>query len=111
MYFDSVEHLEVGTLDVKNDFNRLVTRQLVRWAPKDYSKTEESNYTKNLRIAAILEELPDRLGTRNDGKEIVSRWLSNTPNANQIAGRHCSAQRSAVFASADKVSLKLISNI
>lgn len=83
--FDSVEHLEVGTLDVKNDFNRLVTRQLVRWAPKDYSKTEESNYTKNLRVAAILEELPDRLGTRNDGKEIVSRWLSNTPNANQIA--------------------------
>lgn len=83
--FDSVEHLEVGTLDVKNDFNRLVTRQLVRWAPKDYSKTEESNYTKNLRVAAILEELPDRLGTRNDGKEVVSRWLSNTPNANQIA--------------------------
>lgn len=83
--FDSIEHLEVGTLDVKNDFNRLVTRQLVRWAPKDYSKTEEGNYTKNLRVAAILEELPDRFGTRNDGKEVVSRWLSNTPNANQIA--------------------------
>ena len=83
--FDSVEHLEVGTLDVKNDFNRLVTRQLVRWAPKDYSSTEESNYAKNIRVAAILEELPDRLGTRNDGKEIVSRWIPNTTNGNQIA--------------------------
>ncbi|MDP5205437.1 hypothetical protein ORI99_00030 [Alishewanella sp. SMS9] len=83
--FDTVEHLEVGTLDVKNDFNRLITRQLVQWAPKDYSKTEASNFTKSFRVAAILEELPDRLGTRNDGKEIITRWLPNTVNGNQIA--------------------------
>ena len=83
--FDSVEHLEVGTLDVKNDFNRLVTRQLVQWAPKDYSKTESSNFTKSFRVAAILEELPDRLGTKNEGKEVISRWIPNTTNGNQIA--------------------------
>lgn len=83
--FDSVEHLEVGTIDVKNDFNRLVTRQLVQWAPKDYSKTESSNFTKSFRVAAILEELPNRLGTKNEGKEIISRWIPNTINGNQIA--------------------------
>ena len=83
--FDSVEHLEVGTLDVKNDFNRLVTRQLVQWAPKDYSKTEASNFTKSFRVAAILEELPERLGTKNEGKEVISRWIPNTTNGNQIA--------------------------
>ena len=83
--FDTVEHLEVGTLDVKNDFKRLITRQLVQWAPRDYSKTEASNFTKSFRVAAILEELPDRLGTRNDGKEIITRWLPNTVNGNQIA--------------------------
>lgn len=83
--FDSVEHYEVGTLKVTNDFDRLVTRQLVRWAPKDYSKTEDSNWTKTFRVAAILEELPDRLGVKSDGKEVISRWLPNTTNGNQIA--------------------------
>lgn len=83
--FDSVEHLEVGTLDIKNDFTKLVTRQLVQWAPKNYSSTEASNYTKSFRVAAILEELPDRLGTKSEGKEIISRWIPNTTNGNQIA--------------------------
>ena len=83
--FDSVEHYEVGTLKVSNDFDRLVTRQLVRWAPRDYSKTEDSNWTKTFRVAAILEELPDRLGVKSDGKEVISRWLPNTTNGNQIA--------------------------
>lgn len=83
--FDTVEHLEVGTLEVKNDFNRLVTRQLVQWAPKDYSKTEEGNFTKKFRVAAILEELPERLGTKNEGKPVLSRWIPNTTNGNQIA--------------------------
>ena len=83
--FDSVEHYEVGTFDAPNDFDKLVTRQLVRWAPKDYSKTEDSNWTKTFRVAAILEELPDRLGVKSDGKEVLSRWLPNTVNGNQIA--------------------------
>jgi len=83
--FDSVEHYEVGTFDAPNDFDKLVTRQLVRWAPKDYSKTEDSNWTKTFRVAAILEELPERLGVKSDGKEVLSRWLPNTVNGNQIA--------------------------
>jgi hypothetical protein len=83
--FDSVEHYEIGTLKVMNDFDRLVTRQLVRWAPRDYSNTEDNNWTKTFRVAAILEELPDRLGVKSDGKEVISRWLPNTVNGNQIA--------------------------
>lgn len=82
---DSVEHFEHGTFNVENDFSRLVTRQLVTWAPKDYSKTEESNYTKTFRVAALLEELPSRLGTKNEGKTVVSKWMPNTVNGNQIA--------------------------
>lgn len=82
---DSVEHIEVSTLKIENDFQRLVTRQLVQWAPRDYSKTDASNYDKSFRVAAIREELPDRLGTKSEGKEVISRWIPNTTNGNQIA--------------------------
>ena len=83
--FNQSQHLELGTLSVKNKFDKLVTRQLVSWAPQDYSKTEQQNYTKTFRVAAILEEDKSRLGTKNAGADVVSRWLPNTINGNQIA--------------------------
>ena len=36
-------------------------------------------------MAAILEEDKSRLGTKNAGADVVSRWLPNTPDGNQIA--------------------------
>lgn len=83
--FNQVEHLELDTLKISNKFDKLVTRQLVSWAPLDYSKDEQANYSKTFRVAAIIEEDKSRLGTKNAGKDVVSRWLPNTPNGNQIA--------------------------
>ena len=83
--FNQVEHLELDTLRVTNKFDKLVTRQLVSWAPLDYSKDDQSNYANTFRVAAIIEEDKSRLGTKNAGKDVVSRWLPNTPNGNQIA--------------------------
>lgn len=83
--FNQVEHLELDTLRVTNKFDKLVTRQLVSWAPINYSSEEQSNYANTFRVAAILEEDKSRLGTKNAGKDVVSRWLPNTPNGNQIA--------------------------
>jgi len=83
--FNQVEHIEEGTLQVKNKFDKLVTRQLVSWAPLDYSSEEQRNYAKTFRVAAILEEDKSRLGTKNAGADVVSRWLPNTPDGNQIA--------------------------
>lgn len=83
--FNQAEHLELGTLRVNNKFDKLVTRQLVSWAPVDYSKEEQANYANTFRVAAILEEDKSRLGTKNAGKDVVSRWLPNTTNGNQIA--------------------------
>lgn len=83
--FNQREHLELGTLQVKNKFDKLVTRQLVSWAPLDYSKDEQNNYQKTFRVAAILEEDKSRLGTKSAGADVVSRWLPNTPDGNQIA--------------------------
>lgn len=79
------QHIELGTLQVKNKFDKLVTRQLVSWAPVDYSSEEQRNYAKTFRVAAILEEDKSRLGTKNAGADVVSRWLPNTPDGNQIA--------------------------
>lgn len=83
--FNQVEHLELDTLRVTNKFDKLVTRQLVSWAPVDYSKDDQANYANTFRVAAIIEEDKSRLGTKNAGKDVVSRWLPNTPNGNQIA--------------------------
>lgn len=83
--FNQNTHIELGTLQVKNKFDKLVTRQLVSWAPLNYSSTEQQNYTKTFRVAAILEEDKSRLGTKNAGSDVVSRWLPNTLNGNQIA--------------------------
>jgi hypothetical protein len=83
--FNQVEHLELGTLQVKNKFDKLITRQLVSWAPLNYSSTDQQNYAKTFRVAAILEEDKSRLGTKNAGNDVVSRWLPNTPDGNQIA--------------------------
>ena len=83
--FNQVEHLELGTLRVNNKFDKLVTRQLVSWAPVDYSKEDQANYANTFRVAAILEEDKSRLGTKNAGKDVVSRWLPNTTNGNQVA--------------------------
>lgn len=83
--FNQVEHLELDTLRVTNKFDKLVTRQLVSWAPIDYSSEEQSNYANTFRVAAIIEEDKSRLGTKNAGKDVISRWLPNTPNGNQIA--------------------------
>jgi hypothetical protein len=83
--FDEQEHFESGTFKVRNKFDRLVTRQLVSWAPRDYSSTSQENYDKTFRVAAILEEDKSRLGTKSAGKDVVSRWLPNTVNGNQIA--------------------------
>lgn len=83
--FNQVEHLELGTLRTTNKFDKLVTRQLVSWSPVDYSKEDQANYANTFRVAAILEEDRSRLGTKNAGKDVVSRWLPNTTNGNQIA--------------------------
>jgi hypothetical protein len=83
--FDEDEHFEAGTFKSANKFDRVTTRQLVSWAPRDYSKTEQQNYDKTFRVAAILEEQAGRLGIKSAGKDVVSRWLPNTPNGNQIA--------------------------
>jgi hypothetical protein len=83
--FNQSQHIEQGTLQVKNKFDKLVTRQLVSWAPVDYSSEQQSNYAKTFRVAAILEEDKSRLGTKNAGADVVSRWLPNTPDGNQIA--------------------------
>lgn len=83
--FNQVEHLELGTLRTANKFDKLVTRQLVSWAPVDYSKEDQANYANTFRVAAILEEDKSRLGTKNAGQDVVSRWLPNTTNGNQIA--------------------------
>jgi len=83
--FNQVEHLELGTLQVKNKFDKLITRQLVSWAPLNYSSTDQQNYAKTFRVAAILEEDKSRLGTKNAGADVVSRWLPNTPDGNLIA--------------------------
>jgi hypothetical protein len=83
--FNQVEHLELGSLQVKNKFDKLITRQLVSWAPLNYSSTDQQNYAKTFRVAAILEEDKSRLGTKNAGADVVSRWLPNTPDGNLIA--------------------------
>ena len=83
--FNQVEHLELGTLRTTNKFDKLVTRQLVSWSPVDYSKEDQANYANTFRVAAILEEDRSRLGTKNAGKDVATRWLPNTTNGNQIA--------------------------
>lgn len=83
--FNEREHLEAGTLKITNKFDNLVTRQLVSWAPMNYSDESQANYAKTFRVAAILEEDRSRLGTKSAGKDVVSRWLPNTPAGNQIA--------------------------
>lgn len=83
--FNEAEHLELGTLKTTNKFDKLITRQLVSWAPRNYSDDSQANYDKTFRVAALLEEDKSRLGTKNAGKDVVSRWLPNTTNGNQIA--------------------------
>lgn len=83
--FDEFEHLEIGTLKTTNKFEKLITRQLVSWAPRNYSDDGQANYDKTIRVAALLEEDKSRLGTKSAGKDVVSRWLPNTTNGNQIA--------------------------
>ena len=85
MTFTADEHFQVDTFTQTNAFEKLVTNQFIRWGIRDHTKTERTNYSKNKRVVNIQQEDASRLRIGSAGKDIVSRWLANNLDGNQIA--------------------------
>ena len=83
--FTPEEHIKADSFRWSNEFDKLITNQFIRWALRDYSKTEDTNYTLNKRTINIASESPKKFKVGSAGKDILSRWLPNTLDGNQIA--------------------------
>lgn len=79
------EHYIADTLKTSNKFDKQTTRQFVRWAPLDYSSTEDNNLTRNFRAVDLIEEDAARENSKSEGKDLVFKWLPNTTDGNQVA--------------------------
>lgn len=79
------EHYIADTLKRSNKFDKQITRQFVRWAPLDYSSTEDNNLTRNFRAADLIQEDAARDNSKSEGKDLVFKWLPNTTDGNQVA--------------------------
>lgn len=82
---NSEEHYIMQTLKRRYAFGNKITRQLIRWAPTDYTSNEDNNYTKNFRGVDLLQEDAARDNGVSEGKDLQFKWLANTTDNNQIA--------------------------
>lgn len=83
--FDCDEHIQKDSYSQSNVFEKLVTNQFIRWGLKNHTLNERTNYAKNKRAVDIVQEDASRLRIGVAGKDILSRWLANNLDGNQIA--------------------------
>lgn len=99
--FNSTEHIQEGSFSHSNKFEKVITNQFVRWGLINYVKNENSNYSKNKRVIDIQAEDASRLRVGTSGKEIKSRWLTNSLDGNQVADQ-IATRKVAQFSSVPK---------
>lgn len=83
--FTADEHFQQGTFSQQNMFEKLVTNQFIRWGLRNHTLSEKTNYAKNKRAVNIQQEDASRLRVGTAGKDILSRWLTNSLDGNQVA--------------------------
>ena len=83
--FNAIEHIQENSFTHTNKFDKIITNQFIRWGLFNYAKNENSNYVKNKRVVNIQAEDASRFRIGTAGKDIKSRWLTNSLDGNQVA--------------------------
>ena len=87
------EHIEQGTLKVRQRFDDQITRQTVFWDKADASESdEERNFTKKFQVINGIVEADADISNTSEGKTQKFSWLVNSTEDNQLATSYAQRQ-------------------
>jgi len=91
--FNESEHIEQGSVKVTQDYKRQITRQSIFWDKSDSSESDDTkNYRKSFQVIdGIVEQAAD-VGTISEPKPLITNWLINSSEDNQLATSFCQRQ-------------------
>ncbi len=80
------EHIEQGTLRVRQRFDQQITRQAIFWDKFDATESdEEKNFRKKFQVIDGTAESDADISNTSEAKTVKSSWLENSAEDNQLA--------------------------
>jgi len=91
--FTEGEHIEQGSVKVIQDYKRQITRQAIFWDKSDSSESDNAkNYRKSFQVVDGIVEQGADIGTISEPKPLITNWLINSAEDNQLASSFCQRQ-------------------